>query len=130
MQSSDILINRVWQPFHMRSWTGAAMDFLRTKKDFVRVERKMTAGRWSPTCFLFNGLVNRPLENISDSEMERICSLIKEWKQIASVHEMEEAFKDSLEYPPISLDDDWDGKSGLRTVWARYVYDNEPRLRF
>lgn len=129
MQCDSILINRVWQPLHMRSWTGAAMEFLRTKKDFVRVERGMTAGRWSPICFLFDGLVNRRLEDFSDGDIQRVCDAIEEWKRISFVHEMEEAFKDSLEYPPVSLVDDWDGKSSARTSWARHVYDNFPKLR-
>lgn len=129
MQSDGILINRVWQPLHILSWPGAAKEFFESKNDFLRVERNMTAGRWSPICFLFHGFVDRQLTCLSDADKVRICEKVKQFRLIEDVSDVEEAFKADLEHPPFSLVDDWRGMSDARTAWARYVYDNEPRLR-
>ena len=135
METDGVLINRKQQPLHMLSWTGAAVIFLKSSDDFLKEKGKDVIGRWSPVCFPFNGLVEKQVKDFSDADVTRMRGILEEFRECRHtnfsdrVQELEGLFQQYLEYPPYSLYDDWDGKSHLRRMWARHIFENNQKFR-
>lgn len=135
MMNDKYLITRDSQPLRMLSWTGAAINFVKTGHEFLKEHGKNIVGQWSPVCFPFWGHVHKSLSDFTDDDLKKIGGMLNEFRQTRNlcmsdrVSELEQLFKDYLEYPPYSLYDDWRGLSYDRRIWAAEVFRCEPRFR-
>jgi hypothetical protein len=128
MQSDGFLITRLPQP--RLDWTTAAVRFSDTRAHFLKQVHVPASiiGIWSVICLPFKGMTNRKVECL---EKEEIAHMILKTREMIELdkprrydrnHEIEVLFRNELEYPPYSLDDNWDGHTIARRHWAEHMY--------
>lgn len=138
MQSDRFLVTHQQQPRGLMSWPRAAKLLLEGRSEFLHFDSSQSQvirGRWSVTCLPFKGLTNKPLHEFGVSEARRIASMIEQLKKFdhplkySRIDGMESLLRTLCEYPPYSLDDDWDGKASKRRSWALLVFRTQQHLR-
>jgi hypothetical protein len=132
MQSDGYLVTKQPQPLHLWSWPAAAKYFLRTKREFLHEDSlNNIVGVWSICCFPFKGATNKPVSSFSPGEIRRMHGLIIQARMVAATTEfgtvslIEQFFQANLEYPPYSLDDNWDGRAMRRRHWAELLFQKK-----
>lgn len=138
MQSDGFLITHKPQLPKLMPWPRAARLFLDSRGDFLRfdsVQQGVVRGRWSVTCLPFKGCTDKPLHMFNQDVMKRIADMVEQLKKFdhplkyTRIDGMERLLRTLCEYPPYSLDDDWDGKASKRRSWAMLVFRTQQHLR-
>lgn len=135
MHQDGFLVTYKRQPPKLLSWPRSAKLLLDGRGEFIRFEGPVVKGIWSVTCFPFKGITNRLPTALSSAEIRQIAVMVDQIKKYdhplkySRVDGMERLLRACCDYPPYSLEDDWDGKSNARWAWAALIHRTYPFLQ-